>query len=107
MLFCSNTSKKKRLDSFFLILKTPDAIQQIYDMSRTRAYGYLYLSVTDGEVISLFSSCSTLYSSMLDCVSSEKNCCYEDNMKDQTIKLAYFMLFKDEDILYELQRPYI
>lgn len=100
--------KEKETRFFFKILKTPDVIQQIYDMSRTRVYGYLYLSVTDDGIISLFSSCNTLYSSMLDCVSSEKNCCYEDNnMKDQTIKLAYFMLFKDEDILFELQRPYI
>lgn len=99
--------KEKETRFFFKILKTSDVVEQIYDTSKTHVYGYLYLSVATGEKISLFSSCNILYSSMLDCVTAEKNCVYEDNMSTHIIKLAYFMLIKDEDILRELQRPYV
>lgn len=99
--------KEKETRFFLKILKTPDVVHQIYDTSQTRFYGYLYLNIIDDGRISLFSYCNNLYSSMLDCVASEKNCDYEDNLQGQVIKLAYFTLLKDEDILFELQRSYI
>lgn len=99
--------KEKETRVFFKFLKTSDVIEHIYDMSKTREYGYLYLSVANDGRISLFSYCNTLFQTMMACVTSEKSHDYEDNMTGQVIKLAYFILFKDEDILYELQRPYV
>ena len=103
-----NPGKEKEKRCYLKILKNSDVVRHMHDTTKERTYGYLYLYCkNDVEQISLFSSCITLFDNMLDCVSAEKHYskyAREDNA-NCSIKIAYFMLLKDDDILRELHRP--
>lgn len=109
-----NTSMEKDKHHYLKILKTSDVIHHIHDINSDNYYGYIYLRFkkdANFEKISLFSHCSTLFHDMLDCVTAQKcfkelsNSGEEEEVGEYSdIKIAYFILLKDNDLLHELSR---
>lgn len=100
---------EERNHHYLKILKTSDVVQHIHDLGRDHAYGYIYLSSkkeTNFEKISLLNYGNLLFTSMLDCVSAQKGDTPKTPTEDQCdIKIAYFVLLNDEDLLDELHKP--
>ena len=107
-----DTVQEKEKRYYIKILKNSDVVRYIHNISGEYTCGYLYLFVKkemDKDQISLFSHCNSLYNNMLDCVSSDKSFkedsdCKSTKQYDHVIKIAYFVLLKD-DILYQLHCP--
>lgn len=104
------TVKEKETRHYIKILKNADVIHEIHNISTDVTYGYLYLCIKkelNADHIYLFSPCNTLFPSMLDCVTCDKS--YKENdfskTTDNVIKLGYFMVLKDDDLVRELHRP--
>lgn len=106
----TETIKEHETRHYIKILKNADVIQEIHNTSEESTYGYLYLCLkkeSNTDHIYLFSPSHTLFSNMLDCVTCEKS--YKENdfpkTVDNIIKLGYFVLLKDDDLMRELHRP--
>lgn len=106
----TETVKENETRHYLKILKNADVVREIHNTSEESTYGYLYLCLKkelNMERIYLFSPCNVLFSNMLDCVTCEKSYKENDfsNIAENVIKLGYFILLKDDDLIHELHRP--
>lgn len=106
----SDPIKENETRHYIKILKNADVVREIHDTSEKSSYGFLYLCLKkemNKDHIYLFSPCNMLFSSMLECVSCEKNYKENDFSKtiDSVIKLGYFKLLTEDDVIKELHRP--
>ena len=103
-----DSSNKKEKRHYFKILKNSDVVQHIHNISKDCTYGYLYLCLVDDQ-ITLFSTGNDLYHNMLDCVCANKSYMdcdlFKGEQQQYVIKVGYFVLLNDDEIIRELHLP--
>lgn len=97
---------------YIKLLKTSDVVHHIEDTSNNYIYGYVYLFVKNDEndkQISLYEGMCSLYDNMLDCVADKKTFkeCELTKSGEYKIKVSYYIILNNENIIKELNRLYV
>jgi hypothetical protein len=103
-LYCDSAVGKESR-RYFKILKNADVVKHIHDINGQLTFGYCYVYIQN-EQAALFSACNKLYNNMLECVSEKKSEYENECLKDENyvIKIGYFVVLSDDDIVRELHR---
>ena len=92
---------------YFKILKNRDIVTYIHNPDADANFGYIYVTAKPGEQLNLLSHTNKLYNSMLECVTAkhvEKRYREELSEPPMCLKIAYFKVLKDSEIVSELHR---
>ena len=92
---------------YFKILKNKEIVSLIHDCSGDANFGYVYVTAKPGEQLYLLSHTNKLYNNLLECVTDKHNeKCYREELSNTSmcLKIAYFKVLKDSEIVSELHR---
>lgn len=92
---------------YFKILKNSEIVSLIHKPAPNSNFGYIYVTARPGEQLDLLSHTNKLYDNLLECITDrhvEK--CYTEELSDtdMRVKIAYFKILKDCDIVSQLHR---
>ena len=92
---------------YFKILKNKDIVSFIHNPDANANFGFIYVTARPGEQLNLLSHANKLYDNMLECVTAKHNeKRYREELSEtpMCLKIAYFKVLKDSEIVSELHR---
>lgn len=95
---------------YFKILKNKEIISLIHESTPNSNFGYIYVTTRLDEQLNLLSHTNKLYDNLLECITDKHNeKCYTEELVDtgMCVKIAYFKLLKECEIVSELHRSCI
>lgn len=87
---------------YFKILKNSDIVRLLHEKGAGYTYGYCLLKRPSvNEPFKITDSSETFYTSMLDCLTSAKTICLNDDDEccDENKKIGYFKLLTDNEVV--------
>ena len=93
---------------YFKILKNKEIVSLIHEPGANANFGYVYVTTRPGEQLNLLSHTNKLYDNLLECITDKHiEKCHTQELCNTSmcVKIAYFKILKDCEIISELHRP--